>query len=141
MGKGNKKMWLGIVVFIILVFMFVVYFFYPSGVWHTKGKGISLSIREVPRGVIRADKVPKTFVVSPDSKRYAYLAKRGDKWLVVVDGEESKEYDMSPVGLIFSADSHRVAYGSIRGGMQFVVVDGVEGKEYDGIGEPGVIFS
>jgi hypothetical protein len=60
----------------------------------------------------------------------AYEAKRGKKWLVVVDGEESKEYD-EIWRLRFSPDSKRVAYVAVRGGKMLVVVDREEGKECD----------
>ncbi|HOK09764.1 MAG TPA: hypothetical protein PLJ10_08900, partial [Candidatus Hydrogenedens sp.] len=72
-----------------------------------------------------------SLIFSPDSRRVAYSAKRGDKWVVVVDGVEGKEYDGIGAGsLIFSPDSRRVAYSAKRGGKWVVVVDGVEGKEY-----------
>ena len=64
----------------------------------------------------------------------AYAARVGDKWLVVVDEEEGKEYDDIAQGTpIFSPDSKRVAYGAFVGDRQLVVVDGEEGKEYCGI--------
>ncbi len=70
---------------------------------------------------------------SPDSRRVAYVAARGGKWLVVVDGVEGKEHDGIVAGSpVFSADSKRVAYAARRVAKQLVVVDGVEGKEYDG---------
>jgi len=34
-----------------------------------------------------------TFTVSPDVRRVAYGAKRGEKWFAVVDSVEGKEYD------------------------------------------------
>jgi len=37
--------------------------------------------------------IPESLKVSPDSKRVAYVAGVGNKWLVVVDGEEDKQYD------------------------------------------------
>jgi hypothetical protein len=70
-------------------------------------------------------------VFSPDSQRVAYMARRGDKVLVVMDGVEGKEYDAIGVYPVFSPDSKRVAYEAKRGGKQLVAVDGVEGKEYD----------
>ena len=71
---------------------------------------------------------------SPDSEHTAYLAKVGDKVLVVVDGTEGKPYDGIAGGsLIFSPDSKRVVYGAFLQGKAFVVVDGQEGKSYDGI--------
>jgi S1-C subfamily serine protease len=49
------------------------------------------------------------FVFSPDSKRLAYIARRGKRRLVVLDRREGKEYDEIPP-LVFSADSKRLAY-------------------------------
>ena len=90
-----------------------------------------LVTREVSLGKVHPGIVWGRFVVSPDSKRMAYV-KRGNKLLVVVDGEEGKEYDgIDWESLIFSPDSKRVAYYAKRGNKLLVVVDGEEGKEYD----------
>jgi len=79
-------------------------------------------------------------VFSPDSKRLAYGAVRGNNQLVVVDGVEGKEYDgVGPP--VFSPDSKRVAFGAGRARNQLVVVDGVEAKEYDGIEAGNLVFS
>jgi hypothetical protein len=86
--------------------------------------------------------IPKTFEVSPDSKRVAYVAKAGDKQVVVVDGEEGKQYDSILEGTpIFSLDSKRVVYGAQIGDKWLVVVDREEGKQYDGILEGTLTFS
>jgi len=75
---------------------------------------------------------------SPDLRRIAYTAKVSNKWFVVVDGQEGKQYDV--VGSIaFSPDSKHFAYtGKVYtdggSGKWFVVLDGVEGKQYDGVG-------
>ena len=78
---------------------------------------------------------------SPDSSRLAYRAKRGDKWLVVVDRVEGKEYDSIREFPIFSPDSKRVTYVAERDGKMVVVVDGVEVKEYDLITYSTLFFS
>jgi len=62
---------------------------------------------------------------SPNRKRVAYIAKRGEKWLAVVDGKEEKEYDDVSY-LQFSPDSKGVAYCAVRNGKGFVVVNGKE---------------
>lgn len=83
----------------------------------------------------------KSFRVSPDSRRVAYLAKMGNKQFVVVDGKEEKQYDSIGGGtLIFSPDSKRVAYGATIGNKWFVVVDGKEEKQYDGLVKGGTII-
>ena len=78
------------------------------------------------------------FFFSPDGKRTAYTADRGDKTLVVIDGVEGKEYDHVS-GLIFSSDGKRIAYEAKRGEKYLVVADGAEGKEYNFVGN--VAFS
>ena len=48
---------------------------------------------------------------SPDGLRVAYVARRGERFLVVVDGKEGPEYERIRVGaLSFSPDSRRLAY-------------------------------
>ena len=99
---------------------------------------VTLATREVSLGKVHAGLIPKSLTVSPDSKRVAYAAQRGDKWLAVVDGVEGKEYDGAGT-LVFSPDSKRVAYAAQRGDKWLAVADGVEGKEYDGAGT--LVFS
>jgi Tol biopolymer transport system component len=66
-------------------------------------------------------------VFSPDSKRVAYIAVRGEKQFIVVDGVEGKEYDGILKGTpAFSPDSKRIAYGVKR----WVVVHGGKTKEF-----------
>src|SRR5215212_2009878 len=68
---------------------------------------------------------------APVGSRYAYYAKpkgASNKWVVVIDGQESKEFDQ--VGnLSFSPDGKRVSYGVEQGGKQFFVVDNAVGAE------------
>jgi WD40 repeat protein len=68
---------------------------------------------------------------SPDSKRYAYIAQSGGKWMVVVDGAEGKAYDdivyFSGYGdTVFSPDSKHVSYMAVSGGKKSLVIDGRE---------------
>lgn len=72
------------------------------------------------------------FIFSPDSRRIAYPARRGNKWLFVVDGDEGKEYDGVWLGQ-FSPDSRHFAYVAPLGGKMCCVLDGVEGKAYDNV--------
>src|SRR5215831_18338815 len=52
---------------------------------------------------------------SPDGRRTAYVARRGEKFLVVVDGKEGSEFDRIRVGAPnFSPDSQRFAYFAER---------------------------
>ncbi len=78
--------------------------------------------------------------VSPDSKRLAYVARTGNKWFVVVDGKEEKQYDGLGAPL-FSPDSTHVAYAAQMDNKQCVVVDGKEEKQYDGIKAGTLLFS
>ena len=76
----------------------------------------------------------KSVTVSPDCRRVAYIARSGEKRLVIVDGQEQKEYDrIERDSLLFSPDSQQVAYVVREGRKWFVVVDEVEQKHYDGI--------
>ena len=69
---------------------------------------------------------------SPDGRRVAYVAKRGEKFLVVVDGQEGPEYEGLRVGAPnFSPDSRRLAYFAERGGKTLAVIDGVESKPFE----------
>ena len=72
------------------------------------------------------------FTFSLDGKRWAYAAQRGDKWVVVVDGEAGLKYDGIAAPLVFSLDSKRLAYAAMNGNDWFAVVDGksenVEGR-------------
>ena len=72
----------------------------------------------------------------------AYSARVGNRWFVVVDGKEQKQYDEILAGtLAFSHDSRRVAYTGEVGSKRMVVVDGEEGKAYDAIASSSPVFS
>ncbi len=99
----------------------------------TAGAKMKLITREVSVSKIGFGAIMESLAVSPDSKRMAYAARRGDKLLVIVDGAEGKPYDGIGEGsLTFSPDSKRVAYMAKREGKWVVIVDGVEGKTYNG---------
>ena len=84
----------------------------------------------------------RRLIFSPDSKRLAYGAQVGDKWLVVVDGEEGKQYDeIGMCGLVFSPDSRAVAYAARAGKEWFVVVGDRESKHYSEMPGPIVFES
>jgi Tol biopolymer transport system component len=85
---------------------------------------------------------PKSFKVSPDGTRLAYGAKAGNKWFVVVDGKEGKQYNIIMEGTpLFSPDSKRVAYDAQLDNKRCVIMDGKEEKQYDGIGAGSLVFS
>jgi dipeptidyl aminopeptidase/acylaminoacyl peptidase len=83
---------------------------------------------------------------SPDGKRLAFVATRAPRQeLVVVDGQEGKEYGMvDPQSLTFSPDSRCLAFtaGAPDSVQQRVVLDGQEGPEFEMMcgGGPGRVL-
>ncbi|NLG85109.1 MAG: hypothetical protein GX493_11005, partial [Firmicutes bacterium] len=71
------------------------------------------------------DEIHHLVTFSPDGKRIAYMARKGAKWSVVVDGRAGPEY-LSLSYLTFSPDGKRLAYGATKGDQWFVVLDGKE---------------
>ncbi|MEE8200108.1 MAG: hypothetical protein V3R29_02980 [Candidatus Acidoferrales bacterium] len=76
-------------------------------------------------------------IVSPDGQRVAWRVKRGQKWVVMVNGEElGAEYEKVE-WIIFSPNSQRLAYRAKRGDNRWVmVVDGEPGPEFEKVGDP-----
>ena len=92
------------------------------------------------------DDIAPGFWYTPDGKRVAYVARKGEDWLMVVDGKEGRAYDhFGPP--IFSRNGRRMAYLAVEygerpgpgvldvhevGGLQSYnwVVCGVEGPLY-----------
>src|SRR6185503_7914824 len=105
-----------------------------------EARAANLMTREVSLGKVLPTAISETLLVSPDQKRVAYAAIRAAKWLVVVDGKESKSYD-KVIGLTFSPDGQHLAHVARRGENFLVVRDGAESNGYDDIGEGSVTFS
>ena len=100
-----------------------------------------LITKEVSLGKLQAGLVGASVLVSPDSKRVAYGARRGVKWFIIVDGKAGEECDgIVEPGIAFSPNGKRVAYGAKRGGKSIVVVDGIDAEGYDGTGDE-IVFS
>lgn len=59
--------------------------------------------------------------------RYAYAARKGQDWFVVVNGKEGPQFDrvVSPV---FSPDGKRLVYRARKDGKRFLVVADIDGK-------------
>jgi len=47
-------------------------------------------------------------IFSADGQRMAYTARKGKKWIVVVNGQPSAEYDLGIENLVFSTDGQRI---------------------------------
>lgn len=80
------------------------------------------------------------FVFSPDGTRVAYRARKGKKWVVVLDGKEGKEYE-SISRPMFCPKSKRLAYFAFDGRSRSAVVDGREGKKFPPVRWDGPFFS
>jgi WD40 repeat protein len=92
-----------------------------------------------------------SFTFSPDGKRFAYRAhpdkdwtRRGQRWFMVIDGREEKEYWKLLSLSVFSPDSKRTAYAAEPGTdvslRPLIVLDGREMKDdFAGFSEP--VFS
>ncbi|MHC4715885.1 MAG: hypothetical protein ACYS5V_02870 [Planctomycetota bacterium] len=77
---------------------------------------------------------------SPDGRRYAYRARRGLRWVLVVDGEAQLECTaMYPP--VFSPDSRHVACWIRRRGREMVALDGRVGREYETVHADSITFS
>jgi len=89
------------------------------------------------RGLRHGEIVP---FATPDGCHIAFVAQKGDKQLVVVDGELGPEFDgIDERSLVFSPDGKRMAYVARKGDKWLVVVDGKTGPAFDGISQP--VFS
>ncbi len=77
---------------------------------------------------------------SPDSKQFAYLARRDNRTYAVVNNVEGVGYQ-AVSSLIFSEGGKHMAYIAFRDKNAFVVLDNVEGKNYAGIVEGTMSFS
>lgn len=95
-------------------------------------------------GIVLNDKEEKHYektgfpVFSPDCRSLAYMAGRGDKQFIVVNGQEGKPYDSLRsrfflAAPVFSPDSKMVAYPARIGEMWSVIVNGTEGPLFDEI--------
>lgn len=109
----------------------------PAGVLVEPDASEHLVSREKLLGKLPPETDMELFAIDPGFKHWAYVIKRGGKQLVVLDGEEGKEYDEIPghQRLEFSADGKHFAYIAKRAGKMMVVVDSKEEKAYDGIEE------
>jgi len=75
------------------------------------------------------------YVFSPDGKQFAYMAQKGEKGMIVHDGDEQKAYDS--VGIpYFCPQSRRLAYKAFQDEKWFMVMDGEKGPVFDSVDNP-----
>jgi hypothetical protein len=75
------------------------------------------------------DIYPSTVKFSPDCSKIAYCAKKGSKWVMVIDGEEQIENGGSPSVSYFGPDNKTVFYiGSSLSGWNYFVNNQKLGK-------------
>jgi hypothetical protein len=77
-------------------------------------------------GVCRYNEIGPIIIAG---SRYGFEARKGNKWVVVIDGQESKEYDWVAY-LTFSPDGSRYGFVAERLKKRIVVIDGQESKGY-----------
>src|SRR5690606_25673501 len=77
----------------------------------------------------------------PDGAHSAYVARKGDQRVVVIDGREAGPYERFGLNtLTFSPDSRHLALAVGVGDKQAVVLDGTPGPLFDQILEGGPRF-
>jgi len=117
----------------ILFNLSIILIFSPGLAWAQKIQ--SRKVMETPIAQIRfSPRIQKTFTVSPDSRRIAFVDHSVDKQQYVsVDGMDEVKCDEVVNRPIFSPDSKRISYIARKGDKKFVVIDGKEEKHYDDI--------
>jgi hypothetical protein len=69
--------------------------------------------------------IKESFVFSPDSSRFAFIAKDGDYGRVVVDGKAGPRH-RNIAGFTFGPDGRHFAYVAMSEQSMAIIVDGVE---------------
>jgi len=92
---------------------------------------LKLTVKETSLGRLGAAGETRSMAVSRDGNNVAILKKKGDKYVVVVNGKEGREYEwILANSLVFTSDPARCAYIVQQESRMFVVLDGKEGKKY-----------
>lgn len=82
-----------------------------------------------------------TPIFSPDSKRYAYLAKNGGNWFLVENGIPQQTENFADIrGLQYHPDSKSILYVAGDDNRQFTVINGVKGNPYKYLDENSIRF-
>ncbi|HEX3000661.1 MAG TPA: hypothetical protein VHR86_10570 [Armatimonadota bacterium] len=84
--------------------------------------GVESPLYDQVRHIVKGSFKVKEFKFSPDGRRLAYTARRGEKWRVLVDGKEGPEWD-EVTAPFFSGDSKHLCYRGEAGGKWYVQID------------------
>lgn len=69
---------------------------------------------------------------SPDSGRFAYVARKSTDWFSVIDGKQGKAHPfIFGNSLVFTADGRHTLFATKTGNKRFVVLDDRPGQGYD----------
>ncbi|MFW5799028.1 MAG: hypothetical protein ACOCXX_05160 [Planctomycetota bacterium] len=77
--------------------------------------------------------VAGSLVFSFDGSRLAYVAARGGKYVLVVDGKAGRGHEKIGSAPVFSPDGKRVAYLAVDGGAETVIENGKAGSRYEAV--------
>ena len=81
-------------------------------------------------------------VFSPDSKRFAYVAKENGTWFIVLDhGQQDVGSYAAIRGLQFCPDNTTLLYVADEGASQFTVINGANGNPYTRVDDNSIRFS
>jgi hypothetical protein len=78
---------------------------------------------------------------SSDGSRYAYRARQGKSWRMVVDGKPETEISLNSATPCFSSNGKRLAYVAGRGPEWWIMLDRKAGSKFKGPGERSVLSS
>jgi len=76
------------------------------------------------------------FVFSGDGRQFAYAAKRGRAWVLVLDGKERNLGEGEISGLEFGPESAQLAYVSRQNKVEDVTVGEIKGTGFDRVSRP-----
>jgi hypothetical protein len=77
---------------------------------------------------------------SPDSKRYAYLARNGASWFIILNGNQQEAAGSGVHGLQFLPDNKNIMYVVKDGNREHVIMNTLKGNIYDKVDENSFRF-